>query len=66
MATAKKKSTTKKAAAKPKARPAKLQKATTLAKADLAKLKLDDLWVLRASDARVRARFCGCRTICIV
>jgi hypothetical protein len=60
MATAKKK------AAEANVAPAKLQKATTVPKAEMAKLKLDDLWVLRASDARVRARFCGCRTICIV
>ncbi|MDH3523415.1 MAG: hypothetical protein OES32_07485 [Acidobacteriota bacterium] len=46
-------------------KPAKLRRVSTLPKAELAKLKLDDLWVLEASPGRLRARLCGCRNVCL-
>lgn len=56
------------AKAKPKEEPlAEFRKASTLTKAELGRLRIEDLWILKpAKGGKLRARFCGCRNICIV
>ncbi len=46
----------------------KIVKAHTLSPTQLRKLSFDDLWVMRPSKdiAGVRARYCGCRNVCLV
>lgn len=46
----------------------KLKKLSSLTKADLAKVNLDELWVMKPSKqaAKLRARYCGCRNVCLV
>jgi len=53
------------AAVKPK-KQGEIRKISTLTKAELGRLRLDDLWILKARGPKLRARFCGCRNICIV
>ncbi|MGD8780148.1 MAG: hypothetical protein PVH88_14435 [Ignavibacteria bacterium] len=46
----------------------KIQKLSGLKKADFDKVNLDELWVMKPSKevARLRARYCGCRNVCLV
>ena len=61
------KKTTKKGAEKPaKKQGIKLLKLSSLSKAKLAKVNVDDLWIMVAPPAKLRARYCSCRNVCIV
>ncbi|MCP4365299.1 MAG: hypothetical protein GY800_08395 [Planctomycetes bacterium] len=43
----------------------KMTKLKGLSKAELSKIRLEDLWVLQPrTPAQVRARLCGCRNVC--
>lgn len=49
----------------------KLVKLSALSKTELAKINLDDLWIMKpapkmAQKPRVRVRYCGCRNVCLV
>ena len=46
----------------------KIAKLSGMTKADLAKVKLDELWVMKPTSqaAKLRARYCGCRNVCLV
>ncbi|MBI3379011.1 MAG: hypothetical protein HY035_11520 [Nitrospirae bacterium] len=49
----------------------KLVKLSELSKAELAKINLDDLWIMKpdpemAKKLKARARYCGCRNVCLV
>ena len=48
--------------------PIKIQKLSNLKRADFEKVNLDELWVMKPSKnvARLRARYCGCRNVCLV
>lgn len=49
-----------------------LVKLSELSKAELAKINLDDLWIMRperktaGKPPTARGRYCGCRNVCIV
>ncbi len=46
----------------------KIQKLSGLKKADFDKVNLDELWIMKPSTkaAKLRARYCGCRNVCLV
>jgi hypothetical protein len=49
----------------------KLVKLSTLSKAELAKINLDDLWIMKpelevGKKPPVRASYCSCRNVCLV
>ena len=48
--------------------PITLRKVSSLKKNELAKIVLEDLWVMQPQrkGAAVRARYCGCRNVCLV
>ncbi len=45
----------------------RLVKATRLTKKELAKLNLEELWVIDPTQgkAKIKARLCGCRNVCL-
>lgn len=48
-------------------REVKFVKLNTLSKATLAKLNMKELWVIKPlkDKARIKARLCGCRNVCL-
>ena len=46
----------------------KLEKLSTLSEDVLKNVSLDDLWVMEPQEeaVRVKARYCGCRNVCLV
>lgn len=65
-----KKPTTKKAI--PPKQGIKLVKLSSLPRAEIAKINIDSLWIMKPPAAMMapirakRARYCGCRNVCIV
>jgi hypothetical protein len=54
---------------KPAAKQGTLVKLNSLAKAELARVNLDDLWIMKpgtALRARAGRSYCSCRSVCIV
>ena len=51
-----------------KERNVKFIKLNTLSKADLSKISVDDLWIIKYPGAKpsVKIRLCGCRNVCLV